>query len=216
LPTSRQLLPPQRILDNANMASLPEAAQALHTAVRNADIVKVGEILASHAIKSLDQPLLNVGTPLHSAIELGHIAIVDALLAAGADIEVLALDSTGEPLDTALSLAIRLKQRGIAKRLWEAGATRWFESIGRGITALELAASCGPAEMVGDLLSWSGGWDRPALVSALWHAAVRWDADAIQVLLENENYAQADLENALVAGARPKPFDPSSLEWDGK
>jgi hypothetical protein len=68
--------------------------------------------------RSSTQYLPWYGTPLHIAISNNHVEAVKILLSAGANMDTLAPDESGAPLDTALTLATRQGRREIVKLRW--------------------------------------------------------------------------------------------------
>ncbi|PGH00064.1 hypothetical protein AJ79_08335 [Helicocarpus griseus UAMH5409] len=148
----------------------------------------------------------NCGTPLHTAIIHGHLDVVKLLLFPDADPYALAPDIFGYPRDSALSLAARQGQRGIAWELWTRNgeeAIQKARASGETDTALELASMFRFGDLVKDLLSWYK-WDRKTQERALLLTARRWAPDAVQALVETARFEQRTLDDALLSASSMK------------
>jgi len=187
------------VADQFQAGTLIDPAFAIHVASRDGD-TEILKALITNNNDNLEEQIPWYGTPLHIAIRNNHVEAVKILLSAGANMESLAPDESGAPLDTALTLAARQGRREIVKLLWDQGASR----KGQKLTALELAATYGFDGLTGDLLSWWEGWTSEVKGAALWRAAKRWNCDVIRVLLQKIGFQQEDLDKALLAGAAPK------------
>jgi uncharacterized protein len=107
-------------------------------------------------------------TPLHWAASSDDVEAIDALVAAGADIEADGgVLTDGGPLDDAVIFA----QWAAARRLYELGAQ----------TKLFHAAALGLPERVQELLD--DGPDPDAITAALWHACRAGSAPTVALLL---------------------------------
>jgi ankyrin repeat protein len=92
--------------------------------VERATIIHELKALIKNNNDNLEEQIPWYGTPLHIAISNNHVEAVKILLSAGANMESLAPDESGAPLDTALTLAARQGRREIVKLLWDQGASR--------------------------------------------------------------------------------------------
>jgi hypothetical protein len=181
---------------------------ALHLAAFEDDSSGL-KILLEAGDHDLELQVLPFGTPLHVAIIYGYTDCVEILLAAGADIESLSPGELGYGRDTALTLAAREGQSAVAKLLWDHGAVREAKSTEWRLTALELAACRGFADLVSDLLAWWDGWDIKTRENALKLASRKWEPEVIRVLLSRIVFDQRVLDGALLGAADEKPIMPS-------
>lgn len=140
----------------AALLSLVLAAQAdeIHDAVRRGDLKEVKAVLKAHAdwLNNQDQ---NQKTPLHLALELGHVDIARYLIKKGADINLKDKDKA-----TPLHNAAYLGNMKIVDLLLKKGATSLNEGNFRGQTPLHFACERGYPKIATRLLD--GGADREA------------------------------------------------------
>jgi ankyrin repeat protein len=121
-------------------------ADEIHAAVRTGDLEKVKALLESHG-EWLNKPDQNQKTPLHLALESGHIDMARYLIEQGADINLLDKDKSS-PLHNAAYLG-RLE---IVDLLLKKGAASLNEGNFRGQTPLHFACEKGYPEVVTRLL----------------------------------------------------------------
>jgi ankyrin repeat protein len=142
-------------------------------------------------------------TALLRAAGGGHRALVDLLLARGADVSLAA--RTGA---TPLSAAVSMRQIGIAEALVQAGAPL-EQRLPGGVTPLMLAAALGQPDMVARLLSLGARVDAcdDQRLSALHCAALYGfgarDRSRVLALLDTLLLAGADAEAEADAGLTP-------------
>lgn len=96
---------------------LPQEQRELLHAIRNGKTGVVRTLLEDRGVRP-DLPGIHDTTPLHEAVMAGSLSMVKMLVAAGADMNRLALDGT-----TALDVALDLKKTSIANYLRNAGAS---------------------------------------------------------------------------------------------
>eukprot|EP00741_Cyanophora_paradoxa_P022475 tig00021489_g21701.t1 len=184
----------------------------VHAALRG-DVEAVRFLLQRDAdVNARDEHLAGVqgaprekgATALLAAAAAGHVAVVRALLEAGAELGVAMRQGSPCTGQRALEAAIANHHEEIARCIVEAGcdvseATYTNLSIpgARIRTALELAAEAGLIALVGALLQ-RGAAGRAAALEA---AAKRGDAELAQTLLDSGGLDKGDTERALVAAA---------------
>ncbi|HNW33430.1 MAG TPA: ankyrin repeat domain-containing protein, partial [Candidatus Ozemobacteraceae bacterium] len=163
--------------------SVPAGAGDIHEAVRRGDLDRVLEILRlrprtvedrdTMRPKSGDLQMLQQATPLHFAAQSGHIAIVRALIDAGADVN--AKNPQGI---TPLHLAAWDGNAEIVALLLERGADLNLRNQkNEGMSALDIAAMTGAADVVRLLIS-RGADARaadPVKKATPMHLAAAWD-----------------------------------------
>jgi len=128
------------------LIALSAPADEIHNAVRSGDMEKVKTLLAGHA-EWLNDPDQNQKTPLHLALESGHIDIARYLIELGADINLKDKDAAS-PLHNAAYLG----NLEIVDRLIKKGAASVNEGNFRGQTPLHFACEKGHPEVVARLL----------------------------------------------------------------
>lgn len=122
----------------------------------------------------LDAPVLNAShhaeTALHGAASSDDVAVLDALLDAGANIEAPGAVFTGGP---AMSDAVIFAQWNCARRLLERGAAiTWWQ-----------AAALGLLERVRAFCETDPGLDAEQLTNSLWHACRGGQLEVAQYLV---------------------------------
>lgn len=161
----------------------PASADAIHEAVRRNDLDRVIEILGRHprVVEDRDTlrprteglPMLQQATPLHFAAQSGSVAIVRALLNAGADV------NARNPQDiTPLHLAAWDGNAEIVSLLLEHGADiNRRNHRNEGMSALDIAAMTGAADVVRILIERGADPRRgdPVNKTTPLHLAAAWD-----------------------------------------
>jgi ankyrin repeat protein len=126
--------------------ALSAPADEIHDAVRSGDLAKVKALLKSHA-EWLNSPDQNQKTPLHLALESGHIDMARYLIEQGADINLKDKDKA-----TPLYNAAYLGNLEILDLLLKKGASSINEGNFRGQTPLHFACEKGHPEVATLLL----------------------------------------------------------------
>lgn len=126
-----------------------------------------------------------IETRLHSVARLGLFSSVERLLAAGAEVNVVAKEQDLTPLMVACSLG-KAKGSRIALRLIEAGADVKYVRRSDGMTALKFAACSCTAEVIKSLIEHGAKVDGPKtdVQTALMLAASEGNVEALKVLIE--------------------------------
>ncbi len=125
---------------------LAAPADEIHDAVRSGNLEKVKTILQSHA-EWLNIPDQNQKTPLHTALESGHVEIAKYLIEKGADINLKDKDKAA-PLHNAAYLG----SLDVVDLLLKKGAASLNEGNFRGQTPLHFACERGHFEVATRLL----------------------------------------------------------------
>jgi ankyrin repeat protein len=125
---------------------LSAPADEIHDAVRSGDLEKVKTLLKGHA-ERLNSPDQNQKTPLHLALESGHVDIAKYIIEKGADINLKDKDSAS-PLHNAAYLG----NLEIVDLLLKKGATSLNEGNFRKQTPLHFASERGHPEVAARLL----------------------------------------------------------------
>jgi ankyrin repeat protein len=128
------------------LLSLRAPADEIHDAVRSGDLAKVKALLKSHA-DWLNSPDQNQKTPLHLALESGHIDMARYLIEQGADINLKDKDKAS-PLHNAAYLG----NLEILNLLLKKGASSLNEGNFRGQTPLHFACEKGHPKVATRLL----------------------------------------------------------------
>lgn len=117
-------------------------------------------------------------------------------MSAGADMAQMAGYHSGEA--AAPYRAIHKHLMELVRRMWEVTEHVPDPRPGRGGVPrnkwLAVAAECGHADMVEDMLGWSTDWDYDR---ALWDAAYNWHYETIKALARGHTYSQKAIQNAL-------------------
>lgn len=171
---------------------------AIHGAIAAGDTRQVEQLAASRKQRSA---LNEYGeTPLLYAVKIRKPAMVDILLARGADVNI-ANSHTGE---TPLIAAVRNNEVGIVQRLLAAGA-RPDQADSEGATPLVWACRMGGQEMVQALLAKLGRAEVSKTPAAVLTAAAFGHRELVQTLLEMGaaiNARSARAETPLILAAR--------------
>ncbi|KAG2487852.1 hypothetical protein HYH03_013569 [Edaphochlamys debaryana] len=116
-----------------------DATAQLFIAAAQGLVLEVHQRLADGADINASNKKYCYCTPLHVAVRHGHLAVVEALLGAGADTE-----ADGEDIETPLFKAITSRQLDVAKALLRAGADTEATDV-HGYTPLHMAVAKGDA-----------------------------------------------------------------------
>ncbi|OLN86745.1 Protein fem-1-like protein [Colletotrichum chlorophyti] len=150
---------------------------------------------AGEDVNETGKSILRGRSPLQMAVEDGDIAIIDMLLAAGADVNTPAADEYGA---TALQLAAINGSLGIARTLIEAGAdVNAPRAMVKGRTALEGAAEHGRIDMIQLLLNQgvqSTGVGRLQYLRAVKFAEAEAHMVAASMLRSHRKWETVDLD----------------------
>ena len=165
-------------------AAVFQTGGPLIDAARNGDVEAVRSLLSEGADVNVAQG--DGMTALHWAAELGHTAVADLLLSAGADVEA----NTRIGNYTPLHLASRSGNGPIARALLDAGADPQATTTNSGVTPLHLAsAALGGAGVVTELLMHGADVNAREASSGqtpLMFAAAFNRAEAVTALLDHD------------------------------
>ena len=155
-----------------------DSRSALHHAALNGN-ARLIEVLAQKERKLIDEPDAGGSTPLILASLMGHVGVIDSLLARNADIEKK--DATGF---TALIAAADCGHKEAVEHLLAANANV-DERNGEGLNALMIAAYRGYADIIEPLLAAGAKIDEmdPHGATALKFAAGRGHEGVIEQLI---------------------------------
>jgi len=160
-----------------------EKDRQLHISASCGDVERVTKLLAASPWDGAASRDGEMGTPLHKACRTGMVAVAEALVKGGADIEARTLSATGE-LHTPLMVAAMYGQTPMVQWLLEHGAVVSKHDYGNK-SALHFAAMNGWAEVVDALLE--GGADATDTAdngfSALHYAAWRGHIEVARQLM---------------------------------
>jgi hypothetical protein len=167
------ILDGDRELAHSYLGDERQARSALHIATDwPGHFPKVATVIALLIERGADVNARFVGphreTPLHWAASSDDVEAVDALIAAGADLEA---DGGVLTQGSALDDAVIFAQWNAARRLYEHGAQ----------TKLFHAAALGLTDRVGELLA--DDPDHDTVTGSLWHACNAGSAPAVELLL---------------------------------
>jgi ankyrin repeat protein len=173
--------------------ALSAPADEIHDAVRSGNLEKVKTLLSSHA-ELLNSPDQNQKTPLHLALECGHIDIARYLIELGADINLKDKDKAS-PLHNASYLG----NLEIVDLLLKKGAASLNEGNFRGQTPLLYACEKGHADVVARLLDAGADIEaRDALGrTPLMTTAMSRNMDVVKILIKRG----ADINASLKRGS---------------
>ncbi|KAJ4147832.1 hypothetical protein LMH87_002334 [Akanthomyces muscarius] len=133
---------------------------------------------------------------LHLAIHVGNEAAAVLLLSAGADLEMEDLYLCG--MAAAPYRAIHKRMLPLVRLMWD--ATAYLQDRKRGRNKIRrtqwlgIAAECGHADVVREMMRWSGDWDYD---QALWNAAYNWHYETVKTLASAHDYSQKAIQEAL-------------------
>jgi len=159
-------------------------------AARLGELQRLGDLIALGANPNLTGS--DCKNAMSRAIEAGHLACVEALIAAGADVNAKA----GYTPATLLEFTLEKRQVQCAKALIAAGADVNAKAAYSGTTMLVLALEKGLLQCVEALIATGANLDERDHLSgtALMRAAEKGDADCVKALIEGG--ADLDLQTS--------------------
>ena len=193
-------------------------ASSVHTALTNHDLASLADLLAKGADPNIDDASTGY-FPLHAAVyELdfgGHLAALQLLIQAGADIDRKELTTVGS---TPLLVALLDGQTEAAKMLLAAGANTNLTN-GFGESPLRICVEQGDLEMVNRLLEHgaaktineAGGHSGR---NALGHAVANLDLAMVKTLLEHGADPRAlDIDYQIARKHLPERTPENDATW---
>jgi ankyrin repeat protein len=175
--------------------------EVLHACIRDGDVLKLRQLLEpTHAHIDHLHPFL--GTPLHYAARCGDLDAVELLLAAGADPSLIGNDQLKL---TAIGLAAFEGNRDVVRRLWRTDSPQnQLRNLKPHQACLIVAATYGRVAIVQDLLACWDGWPQELKTEALLWAARRWHFSVANLLLNEMEFEQKTLQEALYCSTQLK------------
>ncbi|KAJ3491277.1 hypothetical protein NLG97_g5624 [Lecanicillium saksenae] len=171
--------------------SAEQVHPAIGQGIMQRDIKKLREAIATFVA---DEEQLTIG--LHLAIHAGNEAAAVFLLSAGAELGRAGRYLCGSA--AAPYRAIHKRMLKLVRLMWETTEQLHDRRLGRFEIHrkqwLAVAAECGHADLVSEMLRWSSDWDHD---QALWNAAYNWHYETIKNLAGAHAYSQKAIQDAL-------------------
>lgn len=172
---------------------------SLHYSIAANDFSELLNLASTSTPDNIDESDGTFGAPLHLAIYLNNLEVVDILLNAGANPLKEPHFAEDQFITTPIGLAARLDNRNILQKIWQhinpdsnSLNTEEFHDC------LRDAAEYGKVATISDLLSWGhNGWTLESKGRALVAAANNWRFENAQFLLSQCSVEQEWLNLAL-------------------
>ncbi|KAJ3496992.1 hypothetical protein NLG97_g2242 [Lecanicillium saksenae] len=178
-----------------HLDSIGILAEQIHQAIWQSILQRDNEKLRQ-AIDAIPEDERQLTLWLYLAIDAGNEAAAALLMSAGADLA--RVDNYLGGVAEAPYRAIHKHMQELVKSMWE--ATKYVPDPRPGSFRiprnkwLAVAAQCGHADMVEDMLRWNTSWDYN---SALSWAAYNWHHETIKTLTRGHTYSHEAIQKAL-------------------
>ncbi|KAG9250847.1 ankyrin repeat protein [Emericellopsis atlantica] len=170
------------------------AVEAVYSCIRDGNLSRLQELLASSPYPDLGHVHLQHGPPLHFAAGCGDLEAEKLLLAAGAD--PLLIDRRTRRIRP-IGWAAMNGHRDVVRHLWTCGPPEeQTKPLDHVKSPLRAAGEYGHAQIVEDLMSWDG-WPKDHLEQVLSYATADWDYNVVARLFKSDLLDRKSATQAL-------------------